>query len=196
MIMHRNQYPELQEFISSSRISARVAELAGDLSPFLSGPETWIVMGVLRGALIFMADLLRCLARPVELDFIRISSYGANAASSGQIKLLYAPENDLRGRSVLLVEDIVDTGLSMAWLINFLTGLGVGRLKTCALLDKPACRHQAGIGADHVGFVVPPIFLVGYGLDWNQKFRYLPSIYHILLPTEDEGEAVNGNHLP
>jgi hypoxanthine phosphoribosyltransferase len=194
--MDDNQRPELQELISPSTLKRRVGELAEELSCCLDGAEPWLVLGVLRGAVIFMADLVRALTRPVELDFMRISSYGAGAASSGRIELLHAPQSQLRGRSVLVVEDVVDTGLSLSWLEGFLSAQAVERFTICALLDKPACRRPGGRGADLVGFTMPPVFLVGYGMDWNQKYRYLPGIYRLFLPLEPGKEkAVNGNNL-
>ncbi|MDR1398008.1 MAG: hypoxanthine phosphoribosyltransferase [Desulfarculales bacterium] len=177
---------KLSELISPVRIQARVSELGREISPLLTGGEPWVVLGVLRGAFIFMADLVRSLTQAVEVDFMRISSYGPSAASSGRIRLAQPPGMNLRGRSVLLVDDILDTGLSLSWLKNFLDQRQAARVYSCVLLDKSASR-VVPVTADYVGFAVPSAFLVGYGLDMDQKFRYLPGIYQVLPPDGETG---------
>lgn len=162
-------------------IERRVRHMAGELSAFMAesnSREPWVVLGVLRGAFIFMADLVRHLTVPVELDFIRIQSYGQSDTSSGNITLLNEPALVMAGRSVLLVDDILDTGNSMVWLVNYLNNQKVENIRTCVLLDKPA-RRLVEVAADYVGFVVPPLFVVGYGLDMGQKYRQLPGIYQL-----------------
>jgi hypoxanthine phosphoribosyltransferase len=188
LVMASSSGCKLSELISAVRIQARVAEVGREISPLLAGKEPWIVLGVLRGAFIFMADLVRCLTQAVEVDFMRISSYGPATASSGRVCLAQPPGMDLRGRSVLLVDDILDTGLSLLWLKDFLAARQAARVYSCVLLDKKASR-AVPVTADYVGFAVPPVFLVGYGLDMDQKFRYLPGI-HQVLSQDGEGGTV------
>lgn len=168
--------------LAPERIARRVGQMAGDISAFMAQShrpgQDWVVLGVLRGAFVFMADLVRRLSQPVEIDFIQVGSYGDKMESSGSITLLRPPTMDLAGRSILLVDDILDTGNSMVWLVNYLNGLNAGTIRTCVLLDKPACRKSA-VSADYVGFSLPPAFVVGYGLDAAQKYRQLPGIYQL-----------------
>ena len=163
--------------LSPEQIDRRVAEMAEEISASMRDDSPWLVLGVLRGAFIFMADLVRKLKRAVAMDFIQISSYRDDTKNSA-IELVKAPTLNLRGRSLLLVDDILDTGNSMVWLVNYLDNQQVGCLRTCVLVDKPDCR-QVKISADYVGFSLPPVFVVGYGLDAAQQYRQLPGIYQL-----------------
>ncbi len=134
-----------------------------------------LLVGILKGSFIFMADLIRCIDIPLEVDFVRLSSYGSGTQSSGTIKLIHELPSCVQGRHVLVVEDIVDTGLTTGFLCNYLRQKGPASLKLCALTDKPS-RRKTAIQIDYLGFTVPDEFIIGYGCDWNEKYRNLPDI--------------------
>lgn len=165
------------EIISPQDIQHRVRELAGELSRDLAGSEP-IFLGVLKGCFIFLSDLVRRMDLQVQVDFVRLSSYGANDQSSGKVIMEKPPEMDLTGRSVVVVEDIIDTGLTMAWLRENLAQYKPSQLKICVLVDK-AERREVEVPVDYIGFKVPKGFLVGYGLDYDECYRGLPGIYEI-----------------
>lgn len=157
-------------------IAAQVAEDYADTEP--------VVLGVLKGCFIFMSDLVRRLDLPLEIDFVRLSSYGASDTSSGTVEMSTPPSLPLEGRPVLVVEDIVDTGLTLSWLREYLMSLGPSSVRFCVLVDK-AERREVDFDADYVGFHVPNGFLVGYGLDYDERYRFLPGIYEITDPKSD-----------
>ena len=158
-------------------IQQRVQELADQLAKDYAGSEP-VVLGVLKGCFIFMSDLVRRLNLPVEIDFVRLSSYGSSDTSSGKVEMSTPPSLPLKGRPVVVVEDIVDTGLTLAWLRDYLASLGPSSVRFCVLVDK-AERREVDFNADYVGFHVPGGFLVGYGLDFDERYRFLPGIYEI-----------------
>ena len=123
----------------------------------------------------FMADLIRLLDFPLEVEFIRLSSYGSGWESSGKIKVVQGLRSSIKGRDVLIIEDIVDTGLTISFLLDYLRKRKPVSLKLCALTDKPS-RRQAPVTIDYLGFTVPNKFIVGYGIDWDEQFRNLPDI--------------------
>jgi hypoxanthine phosphoribosyltransferase len=133
------------------------------------------VIGILKGAFIFMADLIRCLSIPCRVDFVRLASYGAGATSSGKVVMTKDIETSIKDREILIVEDIVDSGLTLTFLVNWLQERNPRSIKVCALLDKRA-RRQVDFEADYVGFTVDDGFIVGYGLDFDEKARFLPDI--------------------
>lgn len=155
-------------------IEKRVNELAADISRDYQGREL-IVIGILKGAFIFMADLIRCLSIPCQVDFVRLASYGAGAASSGKVVMTKDIETSIKDRDILIVEDIIDTGLTLTFLVNWLQERNPRSIKVCAFLDKRA-RRQVDFEADYVGFTVDDGFIVGYGLDFDEKARFLPDI--------------------
>ena len=134
-----------------------------------------LLIGILKGSFMFMADLIRLLDFPLEVEFIRLSSYGRGKESSGKVKIVQGLRSQVRNRHVLVIEDIVDTGLSVAFLLDYLRKKKPASLRLCALTDKPS-RRQTPVAIDYLGFTVPDKFLVGYGLDLDQKFRNLPDI--------------------
>ncbi|MDD9806910.1 MAG: hypoxanthine phosphoribosyltransferase [Gammaproteobacteria bacterium] len=158
---------------TAAQIEARVAELAADLSRDLRDVETPLFIGVLTGAWVFMADLVRRLETEVQCDFIRLASY-KGGETGGQITLESAPRADCRGRHIVLIEDIIDTGLSLRWLRAHFTPQAAS-LRVCTLLDKPA-RRKTQAHADYTGFTIPDHFVVGYGMDYNERYRELPFI--------------------
>jgi len=169
--------PELVPVLRKSEIEAKVAALASAISAEYAGREL-VLLGVLKGAFVFMADLARHLTIPVVMDFVRVCSYGAGTCSSGRIELTKSAEVDLAGKDVLLVEDIVDTGLTLDYLIGYCRSQNCRSVKVCALIDKRE-RRAAATGVDYAGCVVHQGFLVGYGLDFNERYRELPEIYHL-----------------
>jgi len=158
-----------------SQIAARVKELAREISDDYQGRDL-IVIGVLKGAFIFMADLIRALSIPCRVDFIKVASYGAGTESSGRIKMTKDIETELTGRDVLIVEDIVDSGLTLSWLVDYLKKKNPCSLKVCTFLDKSS-RRKVPFTADYTGFTMDDGFVVGYGLDYNEQARYLPEVY-------------------
>jgi hypoxanthine phosphoribosyltransferase len=159
--------------VPEDAIRAKVAELGQRISQDYQG-EDLLLIGLLRGAIVFLSDLMRAIDIPVQLDFIGISSYGANT-QSGAVRLVMDLETDITGRHVLVVEDIVDTGKTLSYLVENLRARQPASLRVCALLDKPE-RRQVPIDVDYVGFEIPDKFVVGYGLDFSEGYRNLPFI--------------------
>ena len=155
-------------------IEATVKRLAAEIRRDYQGKHP-LLIGVLKGSFMFMADLIRLLNVPLEVEFIRLSSYGGGKESSGRIKVVQGLHSSIKGREVLVIEDIVDTGLTISFLLDYLWKRKPASLKLCALTDKPS-RRQVPVTIDYLGFTVPNKFIVGYGLDWDEKFRYLPDI--------------------
>jgi hypoxanthine phosphoribosyltransferase len=162
---------------SKETIEKRVQEIAQTLSDDYQGRDV-VFICILKGAYIFLADLLRHLAIPHTIDFMRVASYGSGTVSSGKISVTKDIETDIEGKDVVIVEDIIDTGITLAFLKNKLQEKTPRSLKICALLDKKA-RREIEIDADYVGFSMDEGFVVGYGLDFDEKFRSLPDIYVI-----------------
>ncbi len=160
--------------LSRAEIDVAVRRLAGELNRDYSG-KTPLLIGVLKGSFVFMADLVRYLDFPLEIDFARVSSYGSGRETSGKVRVLCGPTCDVRDRDVIVVEDIVDTGLSISHFLKYIDRKRPASLKLCALVDKPA-RRRVPVAIDYLGFTVPDRFLVGCGLDWGEKFRNLPDI--------------------
>jgi len=163
--------------ISQEKIQGRVKEIAAQISSDYEGEDV-VLIGVLNGAVFFLADLAREITIPVRIDFMRAASYGSRQTSSGKVQLTKDVEIPLRDRSVILVEDIVDTGLTLSHIIEDLKGKGPRSLKTCVLIDKLE-RREIHVSIDYCGFRVEEGFLVGYGLDFDEQYRNLPDI-HVL----------------
>ncbi len=159
------------------QIREKVQELANRISEDYAGRDLLLV-GVLKGAFIFMADLMRCLKIPCTIDFIRVASYGAGTESSGQVKITKDLEMAITGKDVLIVEDIVDSGITLDYLVKKLKEQNPRSLKVCAFIDKRA-RRKVPFEADYVGFAMEDGFIVGYGLDFNEMARFHPEIYVI-----------------
>ncbi|EHJ47228.1 hypoxanthine phosphoribosyltransferase [Solidesulfovibrio carbinoliphilus subsp. oakridgensis] len=167
----------LREVYGEAAIKARVAELGREVSAAYAGRDV-VLVGVLKGALPFMADLLRALDFCPTLDFVRVASYGGGTAP-GELRFLMDIETDIAGRDVLLVEDIVDTGRTLAYLLTMLSRRNPASLKVCTFLDKPY-RREADVAVDFVGFSAPPVFLVGYGMDIGERLRRLRGVYELV----------------
>lgn len=163
----------IDTLISAKLIAARIETLAQEIETAFAGTEKLVVVGLLRGSFIFIADLVRELSLPIEVDFIEVSSYGQTMQSSREVRILKDLQGDIQGRDVLVVEDIVDTGHTLAHVLRLLQARGPARLRTIALLDKPS-RRETDIRADWIGFDCPDAFVVGYGIDYAQHDRNLP----------------------
>ncbi|MCE2737373.1 MAG: hypoxanthine phosphoribosyltransferase [Rhodobacter sp.] len=165
----------IDELISAKSIAARVETLARDITQHFSGTDKLIVVGLLRGSFVFIADLVREIDLPVEVDFLEASSYGDGMESSREVRILKDLRGEIAGRDVLVVEDIVDTGFTLGHVVRLLQSREPKRLEVCALLDKPT-RREVDIRATWTGFVIPDEFVVGYGIDFAQRNRNLPFI--------------------
>jgi hypoxanthine phosphoribosyltransferase len=169
------EYRVKETLISWERIAIRVGELAADIQRDYEG-KGLLLVGVLKGAWIFLADLARLVDLPgVEVDFIRISSYGSGTRPSGELRFDLDFSLPLEGKNVLIVEDIVDTGNTLSTLMDVLRARGPASVKICALLSKPS-RREVEVPVDYVGFTIPDEFVVGYGLDCAEQYRTLPGI--------------------
>ena len=165
----------IDEMISAKAIAARVEELCKNIQNEFVGTDKLIVVGLLRGSFVFIADLVRELDLPVEVDFLEASSYGDGMESSREVRILKDLRGAIEGRDVLVVEDIVDTGYTLSHVIALLKSRGPARLKSIALLDKPS-RREIDVKADWTGFEIPDEFVVGYGIDYAQRNRNLDHI--------------------
>ena len=165
----------IENLIDRKTVENRIKELAKQIEKDYAGEEVYCV-GLLKGSVVFLSDLVKEINSPVVIDFMSVSSYGSETVSSGDVKILKDTDLDLRGKHVLIVEDIIDTGLTLEHVIRyFKESKGVKTLKTCTLLSKPE-RRKVNIDIDYVGFDVPDKFVIGYGLDYDQKYRNLPYI--------------------
>lgn len=168
---------EMIPVLSRAEISLKVKGLAQRISEDYSGKEL-IVLGVLKGSFIFLADLIREITIPVQVDFVRLTSYGSNTTSSGTIRITKEAELDIRDRDVLIVEDIIDSGVTIAYLLDHLKSFSPKSVKVCAFIDKSE-RREVQVSIDYAGIMVEQGFLVGYGLDFDEKYRALPALYRI-----------------
>ncbi len=165
----------IENLIDRKTVENRIKELAKQIEKDYIGEELYCV-GLLKGSVVFLSDLVKEINIPVIIDFMSVSSYGSETVSSGDVKILKDTDLDLRGKHVLIVEDIIDTGLTLEHVIKyFKDSKGVKTLKTCTLLSKPE-RRKVNIDIDYIGFDVPDKFVIGYGLDYDQKYRNLPYI--------------------
>jgi len=161
--------------ISAKSIAARIEELAREIHDHFEGTDKLVIVGLLRGSFVFIADLVRELDLPVEVDFLEASSYGDSTESSREVRILKDLRGEIHGRDVLVVEDIVDTGFTLSHVVKLLQNREPGRMETVALLDKPS-RREVDIKATWTGFEIPDEFVVGYGIDFAQRNRNLPYI--------------------
>lgn len=172
---------EVDVLISAKAIAARVEALAREISAFYRGTDKLVVVGLLRGSFVFIADLVRELDLPVEVDFMEVSSYGNATESSREVRILKDLRGAIEGRDVLLVEDIVDTGHTLRHVLDILATRHPRRIEVCALLDKPS-RREVDVKARWIGFEIPDKFVVGYGIDYAQRNRNLPYIGAVRTP--------------
>ncbi|UCB43181.1 MAG: hypoxanthine phosphoribosyltransferase [Dehalococcoidales bacterium] len=170
--MNTEHRPEV--LISSREIATTIDRLATEISRDYLGKEP-LLLGILKGSFMFMADLIRRLDFQLEVDFVRLSSYGRGTESSGKIQVVQGLRTIVRDREVLVIEDIIDTGLTVAYLLEYLRKKRPASLRLCTLLDKPS-RRRVPVPIDYLGTTIPDRFLVGYGLDYDERFRNLPDV--------------------
>lgn len=171
---------KLSVLFSAEQLATVVKRLAAEIRQDYADKNP-ILIGVLKGSFVFLADLVRQLDFPLQVEFAQLSSYGHGRESAGKIRVVKDVGYDIEGRHVLVVEDIIDTGLTAQFFLEHLRKKGAASVKLCSLTDKPS-RTQVEIKIDYLGLTVPDRFIVGYGIDWDEKFRYLPDICAI----EDE----------
>ncbi len=170
--------------LSTEDLAKRIKEIGAEITADYAGKEI-LMIGVLRGAVVFMADLARAIEVPVAIDFMAVSSYGSGTNSSGVVRILKDLDEDVAGKHVLVVEDIIDSGLTLNYLLENLKSRKPASVKLCTLLNKPE-RRKVQVAIDYNGFDVPDYFVVGYGLDYAEKYRNLPFI-GILKPEVYQG---------
>lgn len=166
--------PETEVLLSRTEIAAAIDRLAAEVRRDYLG-KCPLLVGILKGSFVFMADLVRRLDFPLEIDFVRLSSYGHGTESSGQVRVVQGLRSPVRGREVLVIEDIVDTGLTDSYFLEYLRKKRPASLRLCSLLDKPA-RRRFPVTIDYLGFSIPDRFVVGYGLDLDEKYRNLSDV--------------------
>ncbi len=167
--------PDLSVLLTADQIRQRIEELVIEVNRHYPPGRDPHLVAVLKGGVVFLADFMRAMGRPLTMDLIALSSYGAETRSSGVVTVQKALQQDPAGRDVLIVEDIVDSGRTLAWLQSMLAGRRPRSIRTVALLDKPA-RRETPVPLEHVGFTVDDRFVVGYGLDCNERYRELPYV--------------------
>lgn len=160
--------------VSEQQLKDKVAQLGAQISQDYAGKDL-VLVSILKGAVVFMADLMRAVTIPCSIDFMVVSSYGAGTTTTGLVKIIKDLDSDLSGKDVLIVEDILDTGVTLSNLVPMLKMRDPNSVRICAILDKPS-RRRADIQADYIGFQVPDEFVVGYGLDYDEKYRNLPYV--------------------
>ena len=166
---------DIQEvLLDEETLAKRIKEMGEQISKDYEGKEV-IVIGILKGSVIFVADLVREVTVPVSFDFMAVSSYGNRTTKTGTVRILKDLDYDIEGKHVLIVEDIIDSGVTLSYLIEHLAGRKPASLKLCTLLNKPE-RRKVEVKVDYIGFTVPDAFLVGFGLDYAEKYRNLPFI--------------------
>ena len=170
-----NLHPDIEAvLVSQAQIARKIAELAALIDTDYAGREV-VLVGVLKGAVMVMADLARALSVPVSLEFMAVSSYGSATSSSGVVRILKDLDRDIAGCHVLVVEDIIDSGLTLAWLLRNLRSRGPASVEVVAMLRKPEAA-QVQVPVRYMGFDIPSVFVVGYGLDYAQRYRELPYV--------------------
>ena len=168
-------HPDVDHILfTEEEITAMVKRVGAQISEDYKDKDL-VLIAVLRGAVVFMGDLMRAIDCPLAIDFMAVSSYGDGAKSSGIVRIVKDLDIDIKGRDVLIVEDILDSGITLNYLVNYLSMRNPASIRICTLLDKPD-RRVVDVNVDYVGFVIPDEFVVGYGLDYDQKYRNLPYI--------------------
>jgi hypoxanthine phosphoribosyltransferase len=160
--------------VTEEQIKTRISELAKEIDSHYAG-KNLLLVGVLKGAVMFMADISRALQTRVQMDWMAVSSYGSGTTSSGVVRILKDLDTDVLGKNVLIVEDIVDSGLTLSWLVSNLEARGASSVQVVTMLRKPEAA-KVEVDVRWVGFEIPNEFVVGYGLDWNERYRTLPGV--------------------
>jgi len=175
--------PNLSVLFSADDIEKRISELGSQITADYKGGDL-VLVGVLKGSCVFMADLMRAIDLPMTIDFMSVSSYKDGTVSTGDVEILKDLSNPIRGKDVLVVEDIIDTGLTLTRLLDILGSRGARSIKLASFLDKPEPRINKELSVDYTGFVIPNEFVVGYGLDAAGRYRNLPFIGIVKNPAE------------
>ena len=175
--------------LDSETVANRVAELGAQIAADYEGRDP-VLVSVLKGSLVFLADLMRAMDLPTAIDLMELSSYGSGTESTGQVRILKDLSKPIQGRHVIVVEDIIDTGLTLNYLLGYLADREPASMKIVCLLDKPA-RRLADIDIDYVGFTIPDRFVIGYGLDYDERYRNLPYV-GVLKPSVYSGAPPEG----
>ena len=168
---------QLKVLLTEEEIRRQVKRLAQEINRDYQQKHP-LLLGILKGSFVFMADLIRLLEIPVEIEFVRLSSYGSARTTSGEVTVVHGLRSKIKGRDVLVIEDIVDAGITVAYFLDYLRRKKPSSLKLCALFDKPS-RRKVSVAIDYLGFTIPDKFVVGYGLDYDERFRHLPQLYFI-----------------
>lgn len=168
------EYAIKEVLVSEEELNKRVRELGDEITRDYEGKDLMLV-GILKGAAIFMADLARNIDLPITLEFLAVSSYGNSTESSGVVRIIKDLDTDVRGKHILIVEDIIDTGLTLSYITDNLKKRGAESVKICTLLDKPE-KRKVDVPVDYTGFIIPDEFVVGYGIDYAEKYRNLPFV--------------------
>ncbi len=169
----------IEELLSAEKVKKRVAELAMEIEKAYRGQEDIVLVGLLRGSVVFLADLARLINLEVKMDFMVVSSYGMGTVTSHDVRIEKDLAEDVRGLNVILVEDIIDTGSTLAKVREILLLREPASLRICTLLDKPD-RRETRVDVDYVGFKIPDVFVIGYGIDYAQKHRNLPYVGKVI----------------
>ena len=169
---------EIKTLINEEELHTRVNEIAKQIEKEYEGKEITLIC-ILKGSVFFTVDLAKSINGDVKLEFIRVSSYGEGTESTGEIKMKLDLKDSIKGKNVIVVEDIIDTGRTLSYLIEYLKMKKPNSVKLCALLDKPERRVKKNVKVDYTGFQIPDKFVIGYGLDWDEKYRNLPYIGYI-----------------
>ena len=164
----------LQVLFTEEQLKAKCAEMGAQITKDYQG-KNLVLVTVLKGAVVYLADLMRCIDMPCAIDFMVVSSYGSGTSSSGEVKIIKDLDQDLTGKDILVVEDILDSGITLNYLKGLLASRNPASIRIAALLDKPG-RRAVDLQADYVGYQVPDEFVVGYGLDYDEKYRNLPYV--------------------
>lgn len=173
---------KIETLIDRKTVEKRITELAKEIEKEYKGKEL-ICIGLLKGSVIFLSDLVKEIDLPLSIDFMNVSSYGNETTSSGTIKILKDTDISVKGKNILIIEDIIDSGLTLEYVISFMKAKGVESIKTASLLTKPS-RRKIDVPIDYVGFEIPDKFIVGYGLDYAQQYRNLPYIGAVIFDEE------------
>lgn len=176
----------VEVLLTEEQVDARISEIGAQISRDYEGREVHLVC-VLKGGTFFTCELAKRISVPVSLDFMSVSSYGSDTKSSGVVRIVKDLDESLRGKDVIVVEDIVDSGRTLSYLLEMLKDRGPASLKLCTLLDKPE-RRVTDVKVDYTGFRVPDEFVVGYGLDYDQKYRNLPYIGMVVFDKQEDGK--------
>ena len=169
---------QVKTLIDEEKLHARIKEISKQIEKEYKGKEITLIC-ILKGSVFFTVELAKNIEGDVKLEFIRVSSYGEGTESTGEIKMKLDLKDSIKGKDVIVIEDIIDTGRTLSYLIEYLKMKKPNSVKLCALLDKPDRRVKKEVKVDYIGFQIPDKFVVGYGLDWDEKYRNLPYIGYI-----------------